>query len=154
MYPGLNMFVTHNLFLCLLWNPFFQYLKGSELYSDSLSLTEYPSNLDESEVYLFTGARYGESFDSMYFIGHDLDSLNTDVENDLITREVSPLNFLSSSISAESGPSLVFNEHEPTVVREIKIRKRLKEIFQIQFPRLEFSLRHYFIENWPRMLIY
>ena len=62
---------------------------------------------------------------------------------------MSPVSYISSLITAESGLFLVFNDHDSRRKRESRIRKRLREIFQLQFPKTKYSLRHLYIENGP-----
>ena len=140
-----EMFLPSNLLLLLLWSPSFQYLKGSELYSDTQSLTQTSSN-SVSDVHLLYGAKDDGSLNE---IGIVSDSTKNDIETDPSTREVSPVSYISSIITTEPGLSLIFNEHDSRPERESRIRKRLRGIFQLQFPRTKYSLRHLYIENWP-----
>lgn len=44
---------------------------------------------------------------------------------------------------------LVFKEFEHRTAREKRLKRKLREVFQMQFPRENFLLRKFYVENWP-----
>ena len=141
------MFSRSSLILWLFWNIFFHLLKGSELISDDLNinLTDYKSAGTDYEN---CGDNDNSIYDNDIHI-YDQDIWNTDDEFD--RNHKSDVSFIQAHAIDLISPvaPLVFEKNRTRAEREGLIHKKLHDIFKLQHPEVGYSLRNYYVENWP-----
>lgn len=138
LYPGIKIFIMIQkiaLVFIYSWIFLFRSIKGSALSTSDNIFIDFQITEDEQLMYQ-----------------NWLDELATEDLND--SNHCRLDNFTSSSVASESSDNysvspLIFAELETLKTREKLIRRKLREIFQKQFPILTYNLCFNYIENWP-----
>ena len=139
------MIRKRGLLLWLVVNPFFWFLKGSEILLDSFDFSNQDLVFKElSSEDADDGSLECADIDLDMF----LDDTDTDVDYDTASPCIS--NTSTSTISCNNSVCpLTFKETDHRKDREKLIIQKLHEVFKEQFPKARYNLRRFYIENWP-----